>query len=287
MKHSLKISFKTIITIVFLIAFNFNLYSQDSFRIYYKVESKSNIKQDSANIDIFVLDIDTKNQSSKFYNFTYLKTDSIYNSLKKESELKGLVSFNTKNITYPNFNIGVIKSYSNYNIIQILDGDIYEYPDGKDIKWNLTSEVSKIDNYNCQKAEGVIGGREWAVYYTKDIPLTYGPYKFGGLPGLILFANDKTNSYNFKMIAIEKTNAEQSFEPNIFNRAIKTTKEKFHKALNNYKIDPVKKLKQGIISYPDGSYIKLSNPLSDEYIKKRENIVLKYLNENDNYIEKK
>ncbi len=271
------------IIVVFFI--NANFYAQNSIRVYYQVESKQDIKQDSADVDLYVLDINIKKGTSKFYNFTYLKSDSVYVSLKKQSDMKGAVNFDSRTMKYPNFNIGVLKENSKYDIIQMLDGDVFQYPDGKDSKWNISSEKTKIENYQCQKAKTTIGGRKWSVYFTTELPFYYGPYKLGGLPGLIVSAKDETDSYIFKMVGLEKINDESEFTPKIFSRIIKTSKEKYYRAFNNYKTDPVKKLRENIITYPDGDYMKLANPLSPEYIKKREEVMVKYLRENDNYIE--
>lgn len=271
------------LVLMFFISANF--YSQNSVRVYYQVESKPNIKQDSADVDVYVLDINTQKGNSKFYNYTYLKSDSVYISLKKESDMKGGVNFDSRNLKYPNFNIGVVKENSNYEMIQILDGEAFQYPDGKDAKWDISSHKMKIENYDCQEAKATIGGRKWTVYFATDLPFSYGPYKLGGLPGLIISAKDETNSYVFKMVGLEKISDENSFTPGIFSRTIKTSKERYYKAFKNYTIDPAKKLRENIITYPDGNYMKLAQPLPPDYIKKREEKMLKYLKENDNYIE--
>lgn len=40
--------------------------------------------------------------------------------------------------------------------------------------------------YSCQKATTTFRGREFNVYFAKDIPIADGPWKLNGLPGLIL-----------------------------------------------------------------------------------------------------
>ena len=47
-------------------------------------------------------------------------------------------------------------------------------------------------------------GRNWIAWYTTDIPIQDGPYKFNGLPGLILKINDETGSHSFQFIGIKK-----------------------------------------------------------------------------------
>ena len=55
------------------------------------------------------------------------------------------------------------------------------------IKWNLKyKETKKIGKYVCKKATAVFRGTDIEAYYTTEIPVSVGPFKFKGLPGLIL-----------------------------------------------------------------------------------------------------
>lgn len=55
------------------------------------------------------------------------------------------------------------------------------------IIWNLKyKETKKIGKYTCKKATATFRGTEIEAYYTSEIPVSIGPYKFNGLPGLIL-----------------------------------------------------------------------------------------------------
>lgn len=62
-------------------------------------------------------------------------------------------------------------------------------------KWILINETKSIENYTCFKAEVDFRGRKYTAWYTKDIPLAYGPWKFSSLPGLILEVYDSENEY--------------------------------------------------------------------------------------------
>lgn len=55
------------------------------------------------------------------------------------------------------------------------------------ISWNISeTESKKINNFTCYKATTVFRGSEIVAYYTPEIPIGFGPFKFKGLPGLIL-----------------------------------------------------------------------------------------------------
>ena len=53
--------------------------------------------------------------------------------------------------------------------------------------WELIPEKTKtIQGHICNKAKINFRGSTFIAYYTSDIPTYYGPWKFNGLPGLIL-----------------------------------------------------------------------------------------------------
>lgn len=65
--------------------------------------------------------------------------------------------------------------------------------------WKITSETKKIDKYDCYKAQyihtytGVSGkliNREITAWFAPELPYSFGPGKYFGLPGLILELDD-------------------------------------------------------------------------------------------------
>jgi hypothetical protein len=64
------------------------------------------------------------------------------------------------------------------------------------------------------------------AWYATDIPISRGPYKFAGLPGLILKIADTENLYSFECIAIEKSD-EQIYKDKKKTEVIPTTREEF------------------------------------------------------------
>lgn len=57
-----------------------------------------------------------------------------------------------------------------------------------------------------EKATTVFRGRTYEAWFTPDIPVSDGPWKFSGLPGLILEVHDSKNHYVFSCIGIRKVN---------------------------------------------------------------------------------
>ncbi|TKC08809.1 GLPGLI family protein [Pedobacter frigoris] len=55
------------------------------------------------------------------------------------------------------------------------------------IEWNTNyTETDTLGKYICHKATADYRGTKLIAYYTNEIPVPAGPYKFGGLPGLIV-----------------------------------------------------------------------------------------------------
>lgn len=66
------------------------------------------------------------------------------------------------------------------------------------INWKLIVNDSKIiTNFKCLKAIGEFRGRKYIAWYSPDIPINSGPWKFNGLPGLILEIEDIDNKFQW------------------------------------------------------------------------------------------
>jgi GLPGLI family protein len=71
------------------------------------------------------------------------------------------------------------------------------------ISWELLNETKNINSFSCQKAIGNFRGRTYTVWFTNDIPVSLGPWKLNGLPGLILEATDSLNQFQYFAEKIE------------------------------------------------------------------------------------
>ncbi len=69
--------------------------------------------------------------------------------------------------------------------------------------WKIGDETQTIAGYLCQNATCKFRGRDYTAWFTTDIPISNGPWKFGGLPGLILKVYDKDKQYVFECVGIE------------------------------------------------------------------------------------
>ncbi|WP_289751321.1 GLPGLI family protein [Muribaculum intestinale] len=75
------------------------------------------------------------------------------------------------------------------------------------LEWNFSGEeTDSIMGYDCRKATAEFAGRTYTAWFTPDVPLPFGPYKFGGLPGLILKIEDAEKQFIWEAIGFERTN---------------------------------------------------------------------------------
>lgn len=81
-------------------------------------------------------------------------------------------------------------------------------------QWKITTERKQILKYSCIKATTTFRGRNYEAWFTEDIPVPNGPWKFGGLPGLIIKVNDLENVYAFELF---EADFETKFDSNIIS----------------------------------------------------------------------
>lgn len=79
-------------------------------------------------------------------------------------------------------------------------------------QWKLLEGKKTIAGYECQKATTDFLGRTWEAWFTSDIPVSDGPWKLCGLPGLILEATDADHEFHFTCIEIKNLSQAQPLQ---------------------------------------------------------------------------
>lgn len=74
------------------------------------------------------------------------------------------------------------------------------------IEWITTDSTMNIAGYECFMATADYHGRKWTAWFSPEIPVSDGPWKLCGLPGIILRAECAGGQYRFIADGIKQRN---------------------------------------------------------------------------------
>jgi len=163
---------------------------------------------------------------SDYFSYLLFKNDSICTILEKQDQ----------NFPAPPKGADTYEVFKNHetkklSVIERADETIFHYEeDQPDIDWAIQSDRKTILTYPCQKATAEFRGRKYEAWFTFDIPISDGPYKFGGLPGLILEIYDTQRHYVFSCIGVQKLNPSQPIKTRNW-RYTETSREEINQLL--------------------------------------------------------
>ena len=175
---------------------------------------------------------------SKSYSYYSMQVDSIFASPDRDVILRQQINAAIGSKTewpHKRMKAYVYKNYPQGKMT-VTDGLLmqdYIYEDTLYAQnWVIQDSSKLILGHECQKAVCQYRGHCWTAWFAMDIPITDGPWKLCGLPGLIMEATTEDNSHAFKLLGMEKV----SKKPIVFsktyvgnNKFEKTTFEKFLK----------------------------------------------------------
>lgn len=72
--------------------------------------------------------------------------------------------------------------------------------------WKLENDTKDIKSFKCKKATSIYRGRTYTAWYTDDLSIIGGPWKFDGLPGLILSISSDDGVLSIEALKIERKN---------------------------------------------------------------------------------
>lgn len=178
--------------------------------IYYAFNA-TNVKDENTYIDLGWLLVGK--HYSKYASYFMAHSDSTYHNVVKKYAHVGSAPRQNNGGKFPS-----LWSEYQYDEIFIRDNKLTEYAvmpmamvrDNCQYteayplqQWTLKEEQQTVCGYRCQKATCHWRGRDYEAWFTTEIPIRRGPWKFGGLPGLIMKVCDSKGEYTFECVQVD------------------------------------------------------------------------------------
>jgi len=183
------------------------------------------------------------NNKSVYFDLDLAKRDSIENSnfrrikqfnfssnideLERQMELRGRSDAIIGNLEHAKSHF-----YKDRNINQIVTKHRTSEPikglkviEEIEFDWDISNaDTDTILGYHCMLATTQFRGRTYSAWFAFDVPINDGPWKFHGLPGLILKVEDSKGIFTFKAIGLERVN-KQEVKYNFVKEEVVTNKQ--------------------------------------------------------------
>ena len=154
--------------------------------------------------DVSYLDIQADGVSC-FYSHYFVKSQEIQDSINRRGSVsddmvsKAIAPYDggQPNFVYKHIPSEGKLTFTTYHV------DWFKYSEPiPALQWKIEGKDSVIAGYHCQAATTSLRGRQWRAWFTLDIPVSDGPWKLCGLPGLILRATDEQGYFDFDCTGI-------------------------------------------------------------------------------------
>ncbi len=266
---------------------------QTANRFFYELTFKP--KKEKPETEKVMTSLDITKDKSIYQDFTVPAQDSIIKMEIEAMEKSGTWKDMSKSIKMPKFSFKIYKTYPDMTVSYMdrISTKLFKYDDPVTFNWKILPDKEKIGAYNTQKATTEFGGRKWTAWFSTELPFQEGPYKFHGLPGLIVKIEDDGKNYSWTLQGNKNVENWEEFsfaekantKYGMSNTAIATTKEKFTKSYENFKADPLAEARP----YMTPEFLNRTMPGSSktfgEMMKEQEKLLKDFFGSNNNPIE--
>lgn len=269
--HSLNMFLAPSVLLLFMIISIPSELNAQSHRFFYELTFKKDSSSSKYEKDYYILDISRNEQ--KFYNVELYKNDSIRKARNSDYIF-----------SYPKYAIMLIqKKNDSFEDYFIETPQYYVQKSVDQQTWTIAADKKKTGNFTVQKATANFGGRSWIAWFAPDLPFFYGPYKFHGLPGLILEIEDSRQNFIFSFKGNQnlktETDTRSFLETLNQQKPVEVSEKQRQKLKLDYYSNPFKDFKDGMLVQNDqGEMIKVN---TKELTEKQQ----KYLKQYNNPIE--
>lgn len=187
-----------------IILFYFGNFSAQYYITYDKItrDNSTSLSSIISKTYLYIYNDKSKFVSDKVFDESF--NDLITNSDKEIEELQKSKSQNIKGDSLGNI---IIIDFQKDSIDsrQFFSNKYYQISQKNiNFNWKITNESKKIAGFNCIKAICEYNQREFIAWFTKEIPISDGPWKFNGLPGLIIEISTKDESITYSLTGLKK-----------------------------------------------------------------------------------
>lgn len=267
--------------------------AQSANRFFYELTFKPKKGIDSLQKAVMILDVTDK--KSLYRDYLTVSQDSVLKIEVEKMQKAGVFKDLSKSFQMPKFAYKITKEYPTMkvNFSERMLNSVFGYNEEPKFNWKISNDKQKIGEYEAQKATTEFGGRKWTAWFTESIPFPDGPYKFSGLPGLIVKIEDAEKNFSWILTANKplKEFEELSYSEKLSaqfgarNDVTIINRDKFESSFEEYKKDPFASIRAQITPEMKAMKMPGNDKTMGEMMSDQEKSIKDFYNASNNTVE--
>ena len=267
--------------------------AQSANRFFYELTFKPKKGIDSLQKTVMILDVTDK--KSLYRDYLTVSQDSVLKIEVEKMQKAGVFKDLSKSFQMPKFAYKITKEYPTMkvNFSERMLNSVFGYNEEPKFNWKISNDKQKIGEYEAQKATTEFGGRKWTAWFTESIPFPDGPYKFSGLPGLIVKIEDAEKNFSWILTANKplKEFEELSYSEKLSaqfgarNDVTIINRDKFESSFEEYKKDPFASIRAQITPEMKAMKMPGNDKTMGEMMSDQEKSIKDFYNASNNTVE--
>ena len=267
--------------------------AQSANRFFYELTFKPKKGIDSLQKTVMILDVTDK--KSLYRDYLTVSQDSVLKIEVEKMQKAGVFKDLSKSFQMPKFAYKITKEYPTMkvNFSERMLNSVFGYNEEPKFNWKISNDKQKIGEYEAQKATTEFGGRKWTAWFTESIPFPDGPYKFSGLPGLIVKIEDADKNFSWILTANKplKEFEELSYSEKLSaqfgarNDVTLINRDKFESSFEEYKKDPFASIRAQITPEMKAMKMPGNDKTMGEMMSDQEKSIKDFYNASNNTVE--
>ena len=267
--------------------------AQSANRFFYELTFKPKKGIDSLQKTVMILEVADK--KSLYRDYLTVSQDSVLKIEVEKMQKAGVFKDLSKSFQMPKFAYKITKEYPTMkvNFSERMLNSVFGYNEEPKFNWKISNDKQKIGEYEAQKATTEFGGRKWTAWFTESIPFPDGPYKFSGLPGLIVKIEDAEKNFSWVLTA---NKALKEFEELSYSEKLSAqfgarndvtiiNRDKFESSFEEYKKDPFASIRAQITPEMKAMKMPGNDKTMGEMMNDQEKSIKDFYNASNNTVE--